>query len=125
MSALRILLQTRASGIGSIIDSSDCDGEELQSWRRNMTIFGARILVFVATICLVPMIGWSSPADNAQDGGTDVSNLPKVGSGTTTCTLMGNRFDCPYIDYRTPIDTVIRKCYWSEFGSIKHSIPCG
>lgn len=90
-----------------------------------MTIFGAKTSVFVATICLVPVIGWSSPAANAQDGGIDVSNLPEVGSGTTTCTLMGNPLDCPYTDYRTPIGTVIRQCYWTEFGSIKHSIPCG
>ena len=89
-----------------------------------MKILGATVSVYFATICLVAVIGWSSPAANAQDGGIDVSNLPEVGSGTTTCMLMENRFDCPYIDYRTPIGTVIRKCYWSEFGSVKHSIPC-
>jgi hypothetical protein len=47
-----------------------------------------------------------------------------VGSGTTYCSLPGLLFECPYEDFLTPIGTTLRVCYWTEFGVVKHPIPC-
>ena len=79
--------------------------------------------------------GWNDPrlppADNGGNAGTGGSGsageLPVVGKGTTTCYLGIVPFTCPYTDFKTPTskDGVIRQCYWTEFGQVKHTIPCG
>jgi hypothetical protein len=64
--------------------------------------------------------GGAGSGGGTATGGT----LPEIGRGTTTCYLLGIPFRCEYSDYATPNGGSLRKCYWTEFGERKHSIPC-
>lgn len=69
--------------------------------------------------------GGSGGGAGSGGGSGSGGSLPEVGSGWTTCHLIVEPFECEYSDYRTPIDGTIRECYWTEFGTRRHSIPCG